>query len=396
MTHGATRAHIATPILASVRSNIVSSLSSDGHLPTLNCLDTDRDSMNKARLLAGILGLAITSTFMGAQTYPAQSYPEAEISNGVLRAKIYLPDAQKGFYRGTRFDWAGVMGSLEYKGHNYYGPFFEKFDPEVSDVVIGDPILAGVASAASGPVEEFIGADGAALGYSSAKAGETFCKIGVGALRKPREPAYSSYTNYTIVDGGKRTLRTGPDWIEFTHQVDCGAGYAYRYTKTIRFLKHSAVMVIEDHLTNIGTKPIETQVYDHNFLSIDHEPTGPSVVMSFPFSPAPTKQLDALGQINGKELSFPRNLAGSDTFYAEFTGFKPVAADYQIRVENRHTGAGVLISCSQPLVNLGVWAVRTVVAPEPYIAINIPTNRDFRWKYTYKFYVDSSSKGTTK
>ena len=79
------------------------------------------------------------------QTYPG-SYPQAEISNGVLRTTVYLPDAEKGFYRGTRFDWAGVIGSLEYKGHSYYGPFFEKFNPAVSDVVIGNPVEAGINS----------------------------------------------------------------------------------------------------------------------------------------------------------------------------------------------------------------------------------------------------------
>jgi hypothetical protein len=49
----------------------------------------------------------------------APDHPQAEISNGQIRAKLYLPDASKGFYRGTRFDWAGVVSSLEYKGHNY-------------------------------------------------------------------------------------------------------------------------------------------------------------------------------------------------------------------------------------------------------------------------------------
>jgi hypothetical protein len=83
-----------------------------------------------------------------AQTYSPQDYPATELSNGVLRAKVYLPDAQKGFYRGTRFDWAGVMGSLGYKGHSYFGPFFEKFDPAVEDVEIGNPIKAGINSAA--------------------------------------------------------------------------------------------------------------------------------------------------------------------------------------------------------------------------------------------------------
>ena len=65
----------------------------------------------------------------------ASSPPEAEINNGVLKAQLYLPDAQKGFYRGTRFDWSGVIGSLEYQGHQYYGPWFTKYDPAVRDFV---------------------------------------------------------------------------------------------------------------------------------------------------------------------------------------------------------------------------------------------------------------------
>src|SRR5262249_11443629 len=56
----------------------------------------------------------------------ATSAPQAEINNGLLKAQLYLPDAQKGFYRGTRFDWSGVIGSLEYQGHRYYGPWFTR------------------------------------------------------------------------------------------------------------------------------------------------------------------------------------------------------------------------------------------------------------------------------
>ncbi len=326
----------------------------------------------------------LAAGFIAAQTYSG-SYPQTNISNGILQAKIYLPDAKTGFYRGTRFDWAGVMGTLEYKGHNYYGPFFEKFNPAVSDVEIGNPVEAGINSAASGPVEEFIGADGSALGYSSAKAGEAFCKIGVGSLRKIDDTPYSSYTNYPILDGGTRTVKSGPDWIEFTQKVDCGSGYGYTYTKTIRLLKEQAVMTIEDRLINQGQKPITTQVYDHNFLPIDGQPTGPAVELRFPFALKPTEPLDRLGEVRGNVLTFPKNLNGSDTFYAEFKGFSKTAADYEIRVVNHKTGAAVLIRGDQPLANVGVWAVRTVVAPEPFIDINVPVGNEFHWKYTYEF-----------
>jgi hypothetical protein len=338
----------------------------------------------------------LVATPLAAQTYPGQSYPQAEISNSVLRAKVYLPDAEKGFYRGMRFDWAGVIGSLEYKGHSYYGPFFEKFDPTVPDVMIGDPVVAGVNSAASGPVEEFIGKDGSALGYSEAKPGETFCKIGVGSLRKPDNEAYSSYRIYPIVDGGKRTVKSGPDWIEFTQEVKCGSGYEFSYTKTIRFLKNDPVMTIEHRFVNLGKKVVETQVYDHNFLSIDHQQTGPSVVLSFSFALRSTLDMGGLGEIRGKELRFPKDLRGSDTFYTEFAGFSNDASDYNIRVENHQSGGAVLIAGDQPLANVGVWAVRTVVAPEPFVNINVPAGHESRWAYKYTFYTVPVATGIPK
>src|SRR5262249_27553647 len=88
-----------------------------------------------------------------------------ELDNGVLKAEFYLPDAKEGFYRGTRFDWSGVIGNLEYKGHKYYGPWFTKTDPAVIDFIYqGAEIIAGPCSAVTGPVEEF-STDDKALGY---------------------------------------------------------------------------------------------------------------------------------------------------------------------------------------------------------------------------------------
>ena len=336
--------------------------------------------------IAVIFAYLLANSSVEAQTYPGP-YPQTEISSGALRAKIDLPDAEKGFYRGMRFDWAGVITSLEHKGHSYFGAFFEKFDPAVADVVIGDPVVAGMASAASGPVEEFITADESALGYSSAKPGEAFCKIGIGSLRKIDNAPYSSYVNYPIVNPGKRAVKRGADWIEFTQLVDCGSGYGYAYTKTIRLLKNEPIMAIEHHLVNTGSKPIQTQVYDHNFLIIDHRGAGPAIEITFPFAARPTKPLAAFAEIRGSRLVFPKDLKGSDTFYGEFRGFGETPAAYEIRVENKSTGAGVIITGDQPLANLGVWAVRTVVAPEPFIAINIAPGGEFRWKYTYSFYL---------
>ena len=123
----------------------------------------------------------------------AADYPQATISNGAVTATLMLPDAANGSYRGTRFDWSGIISSLTYKNHEYFGQWYPKHDPKIHDAI-------------TGPVEEFLSND-AGLGYADAKPGETFVRIGVGSVRKPDEKAYRRFETYEIVDPGKRTLR---------------------------------------------------------------------------------------------------------------------------------------------------------------------------------------------
>ena len=87
------------------------------------------------------LFICILSCLM-ASALPQEKFPEAEISNSQIRAHFYLPDSNVGYYRATRFDWSGIITNLEYKGHNYYGQWFEKYSPAIHDAVMG-------------PVEEF-------------------------------------------------------------------------------------------------------------------------------------------------------------------------------------------------------------------------------------------------
>ena len=150
--------------------------------------------------------------------------PTAEISNRQLRATLYLPDAQQGFYRSTRFDWSGVIGSLEYKGHQFYSPWFTKTDASVRDFIYKDAdIITSAQSSMVGPAEEF----SRPQGYTSAKPGGTFVKIGVGVLRKSDDSAYSGYSNYDLVDAGTWTVNRKPDSVEFTQAVtDLSSGTA--------------------------------------------------------------------------------------------------------------------------------------------------------------------------
>ena len=303
----------------------------------------------------------------------AQEAPNASIANSAITAKFYLPDAITGYYRGTRFDWSGQIYSLRTDKHEYFGRWFEKYDPKLHDAIMG-------------PVEEFR-TNGAGLGYDEAKVGDTFIRIGVGVVRRPDDKPYQTFKTYDIVDPGKWTIKKGPSWISFTHQLRDKKGYGYRYTKTVKLIGNTSKMVIEHTLKNTGKKRIETSQYNHNFFVMDGQPTGPASNVTFPFDLKPVRAFQGgIAESRGKQISYKAELQPGQSVIAEFTGYGTTAADYDIRVENRNAGAGVRIRGDQPLSKLVYWSIRTVFCPEPYIDMKVEPGREFKWKYEYEFY----------
>lgn len=314
----------------------------------------------------------------------AAEFPQAEITNGLIKAKLYLPDAKTGFYHSTRFDWAGTISSLEYQGHTFFAPWFKQHDAGLRDVEYRpaqDGFAAGTPSANIGPVEEF----STPLGYDAAGVGGTFIKVGVGALRKPEEQRYSWATRYEIVDPGKRSIRTTGDSVECVQELAAN-GYAYTYRKTIRLSKNKPELVLEHSLKNTGRMPIETLVYAHNFFVMDNQPSGPDFTIKVPFEIKEAKDKLEVLQIRGKEIGFARELEKDERAMIQVAGFSPIAADFDIRVENRKTGTGVRITADRPLARMVVWSIRPTRCPEPFIEVKAEPGGEFTWRITYAFY----------
>jgi glyoxylase-like metal-dependent hydrolase (beta-lactamase superfamily II) len=296
-------------------------------------------------------------------------FPEAEISNGLIKAHFYLPDATKGYYQATRFDWSGIITGLEYKGHKYYGQWYEKYSPTTHDAVMG-------------PVEEF-----GPVGYADVIAGGNFIKIGVGALSKPEEPAYGQFKFYKIANPGEWKINKKPDEIQFIHVLS-DAEYSYEYNKTILLAEGKPELVIKHSLKNTGKKTIETTVYDHNFVMIDSLPTGPDYIISFPANMTGTGQgIGNIARIEGKQMTFLRELSKSERiFCGSLQGLSKSKSDYNFRIENTKAGVGVRITGDQPILKLVFWAAPVTVCPEPFIQIKIEPGKEFTWTITYEYY----------
>ena len=310
---------------------------------------------------------------------PPDSIPQADISNGSIHAKIYLPDTERGYYRGSRFDWSGVVASLEYKGHNFFGVWFPRYDPKLNDAI-------------TGPVEEFRTGD-SSPGFAEAKPGETFLKIGVGTLRKPDNKEYSFFRGYDIVDNGKWTVKAGKDQVKFTQVLRGPQGYAYVYTKTVRLAKDKPQLIVEHTLRNTGKRDLSTSVYDHDFFMLDKQTTGPDFTVKFGFIPHSTADFRSLAELQGDKLAYKAELQPRQSVAGSIEGFNGDASQNDTRVENAKAGIGVHEVGNRPIEKLYFWSIPTTVCPEIYIHMDIKPGHDFHWQIAYEFYtLDGPSK----
>jgi hypothetical protein len=316
--------------------------------------------------------LAALALFLGScktKDMNFDKYPSLTISNEQVEMKLYLPDAEKGLYRGTRFDWSGVIGSVKYKGHEYFGYWKDTHDPLFHEDL-------------TGPVEGYIKPG---LGYEEAEAGGSFVRIGVGLIEKPDEAAYSFTNYYKLLDPGTWTLDHGVDWISFRHELNTDIGYSYIYEKLIKLTNNG--FLIEHRLQNTGEFSIETDQFNHNFFMIDGEPSGKAFTISFPYPVSTEDDPKGFAELKDNELRFSKDLEAGDSFFLLLQGYSQELSDHQVTVQNHKSGAGVTFSIDKPLHRMAFWACRTTLSPENFIWLEVAPGATDTWTSEYSLFV---------
>ena len=297
-------------------------------------------------------------------------YPSKVISNDQVKMKIYLPDPEKGLYRATRFDWSGVIGSVKYKGHEYFGYWKDTHDPLYHEDL-------------TGPVEGLVEP---ALGYAEANPGEGFIRIGVGILEKEDEPEYEMFATYKIMDYGEWKVDSGKDWITFIHKIETDFGYGYIYKKTIKLKENG--FLIKHQLQNTGEKTIETDQFNHNFFMIDGDRSGTAFQLSFPFAISSEDDMKGYLKIDNKDLNFIKDIEDGNHVFLVLQGYGSNVAEHHVTVKNRKTGAGVTFAVDKPLHRMVFWACATTLSPENFIWISVEPGEEECWTSEYSLFVE--------
>jgi hypothetical protein len=143
---------------------------------------------------------------------------------------------------------------------------------------------------------------------------------------------------------------------------------------------------LKHELRNTGRKRIETSVYNHNFFVIDQQPSGPDFTITFPFELKATRPMNGLAAVEGKQIRYLKVFENDDLASSPIEGFGDSAADYDFRVENRKTGAGVRVRGNRPLSRILFWTIGTVFSPEAFNHLRIEPGEQTTWNVTYEFY----------
>ena len=289
------------------------------------------------------------------------------INNKSLSITLHAPDGEKGYYRGTRFDWAGVFESIQYRGCNYAEPWFEKYNPVAHDAVCG-------------PAEEF-----SPIGLDEAAPGEPFLKIGVGMLEK-MEGEYDRFKLHTILDPGTRSVEVTSDSIRQVHHLESDRGYAYEYVKEVRLTGENS-FCISHKLLNKGSKTLKGDVYNHNFFTLGLLETGASRQLDFPFNPEGDwrAEYSEVGFVDNG-IRFARTLQKGESVYTgnlHEAGKGLAGSPNVFELRETKTGRGVRSECKLPMTKAVFWSYHLIACIEPYIDFNIAPGESFDFEIDY-------------
>ncbi|MCD1655490.1 hypothetical protein K7J14_12370 [Treponema zuelzerae] len=271
-------------------------------------------------------------------------------------------------YRGSRFDWNGLVSSFRWKGNELLGqekPAFHR-----------NPKIFG-----RGLHNEF--GIKKVLGYDDVAPGEWFPKIGTGWLRRDEKP-YFFYTRYQVEPVQTSWENPAKDRAVFHSDSGVRNGWGWRYTKEVRIEGPS--LKISYTLENIGEKVIETDEYVHNFLSFDGRPVGPGYRLILPFAPEPSRLIenvnpDGVLALNEKDIEFrcrPRHdfyLGGLSEGVGEKDG---LAAGWTLTDER--TGLSLCECGSFKPSGVHLWGNAGVISPELFYSFKIESGDIMTWE----------------
>lgn len=312
--------------------------------------------------------LLLLATVLTAAAAPADdlaAFPTRTLAAGRLVLTVALPDAERGFYRGTRYDWSGMILQAELNGHGFLARYRTPQDPT-------DP------SHGAGTAEEF--GQESPPGYEEAAVGGIFFKPGVGLLRRASAGPYRFGQRFEQVEGGSWQVEEIPGGLHFVHRLESATGWGYVYEKKLTLRADGTGFAIGRRLQNTGNRRIDTSHYSHHFLRFEKRRIDEHYELTLPAALTPSEPRPVT--IAGLALR-PAGAAVEKPFLVRFT-HPAVPADRAVALRHRETEAELSFQVDVPLSDFRVYLAPELFCPEPFVPIVLAPGAACEWTTTYK------------
>jgi hypothetical protein len=284
------------------------------------------------------------------------------LKNKHIEIHIDLPDEG---YQLSRFDWTGKITALKFKNKLVSG--VERTDVK-SNINFG-----------KGFYNEF-GIE-TPVGFDDLEIGGWFHKIGIGLLKKDNE-TYDFFREYELIPARCEIIKN-----DISYRISCISkitnGYGYILDKRVE-LKDNG-FEIHYKLYNAGTKTINTEEYNHNFLCINKDKIGPNYELNFPFKLDSSSFNEFLNEekkliVHENGISFNHN-PEDQFFISNLSGSKLINASWELINSEKKISIQEQVDFETDKINL--WGWRHVISPEIFFLINLKPNETVSWTRKY-------------
>jgi hypothetical protein len=291
------------------------------------------------------------------------------LTSGSTSVEIMDPFDPNRYNTGVRFTPLATVLGVRVDGHSYL------YHPAQHDAKEDDGGLATEFDLCvpNGPVDDF------PPGYNDAAVSEGFLKIGVGVLRKQKDP-YSLFQQNEVIEPAKTTVTWTGNQAVFHQSCHDVRGYAYELGARVDV--SAGRVIIQWDLANTGTKTLRTKQYTHDFMRIDDHDVADGYTLTFPYDFA-AMGLESGQRQQGRSILFtadiPKWINAVVPFPPAYSGPNSFA------LKCSRTSASIRGEVSLPGLRTAIHARKAYIAPEQLVTVTVAPGEKATWVRTYNF-----------
>lgn len=269
-------------------------------------------------------------------------------------------------YRGSRYDWAGIVSQVTLDGCHTY---LSKEQYKDGSTGMGGRGLSGVFEWNDTSLYDQVGI------------ADVFPMLGIGLVKKTGTAPFNFSTAYPVAIPFPREVYAAEDTCTIkTLPVLC-CGIAAEITKTLSVA--GTTLSIRTEIENTGSAAIRATEFNHNFFAFDGTPVDSDYQLTVPYQVLPKFRRGKMAV--GFQTIQPFSFDGPTNAAALFVEGAAGLSRHWMKLEHTALGTSVLIEEDFPPEHLYLWSNPFAFCPETFCKIHLEPGERMEYTRRYTF-----------